>query len=55
LHAPSSPLARIQDDTDIEIDPALLEEDADAEGEVDDGVGYYVPVRPTPNEVLTLG
>lgn len=37
-------------DDDIPIDPALLEEDVnlqedmDAEGEVDDGVGYYLPV-----------
>lgn len=46
---PASPLAGRGDD--IPIDPALLEEDAtlqddlDAEGEVDDGVGYYIPVR----------
>lgn len=46
----SSPLARIIDG-DIPIDPALLAENAelqddlDAEGEVDDGVGYYMPVR----------
>lgn len=47
---PSSPLARIIDE-DIPIDPALLDDgpsalqdDLDAEGEVDDGVGYYVPV-----------
>lgn len=38
----------VQDD--IQIDPALLaeeaqhQEDVDAEGEVDDGVGYYLPV-----------
>jgi len=44
-------LARIID-SDIPIDPALLgeedgdlQDDLDAEGEVDDGVGYYMPVR----------
>lgn len=37
-------------DVEIPIDPALLVEEAtlqddiDAEGEVDDGVGYYLPV-----------
>lgn len=46
---PSSPLAHAGGD--ILIDPALLAEDEalqddlDAEGEVDDGVGYYLPVR----------
>jgi hypothetical protein len=42
------------DDADIQIDPALLsqdggelQDDLDAEGEVDDGVGYYMPVRPS--------
>lgn len=46
---PSSPLAHAGGD--ILIDPALLAEeealqdDLDAEGEVDDGVGYYLPVR----------
>lgn len=43
-----SPTPMVQDD--IQIDPALLaeeaqhQEDVDAEGEVDDGVGYYLPV-----------
>lgn len=47
-----SPTPRKAGDDDFPIDPALLDDepgdalqdDIDAEGEVDDGVGYYFPV-----------